>query len=269
ISQEQSKAVSINIEKSPVNISPKIDKKTEEIKSLVEQLADDNVDVSLEAANKLVSLNKDAVPILLQKLKDAPVRLKGQIVFLLGRIKDNSATTALTEILKDDNAYIRRNAAEALGKIADLRALNGLTSTLFDEDISVRERSALALAELKDSSAGQYLTNRLKDEKEERVKSAVVDSLGKLKDKGATEILLKELQDKNDLLYQNSVVFSLGEIGDKKAIADLTAHINKLTKSLEELKKEENKDKPEAKMIIFQLEEAIKIADEAIRKIQQ
>jgi len=229
-----------------------------EIIDLIESLKSDDFPTSRKAADKLASLGKEAVPALLDTLPESSVALKGQIIFLLGRIKDKSATPLLMEMLNDDNAYIRRNAAEALGKIEDNQALYSLTSALLDDDTSVKERSAWALGQLHDAEAVEDLLNILNFEKEERVKSAVVGALAKLKDGGATLTLLDELKAVNDQLYKNLVVAALGEIGDSRALEDLIKYVDELREY-----------KPAEKMFIYQWEESIKIAQEAIEKIQK
>lgn len=239
-------------------LTPWVTDKDKEIKALISVLESSNWNASYEAANKLTSLGKDAVSQLVGSLEGASVALKGQIVFILGRIGDKGAGPILMEALQDDNAYIRRNVAEALGKIKDERALNELAATLFDDDSGVRERSAWALGELNDPRIVGDLIDRMVDEKEERVKSAVVNALAKLKDDWATGALLTELKSQSDLLYKNEVVTALGEIGDSRALSDLIEYIDQLKQY-----------KPTEPVIIFQLKEAIRIAEEAIQKIEE
>jgi HEAT repeat protein len=233
-------------------------KKDSEINVLIEQLKSQNWEVVQKAGDRLVSLGKSAIPALLEALKGANVALKGEIIFILGKIGDKESTPVLIEASKDDNDYIRRNAVEALGKIKDGRALTTLTGALFDNDGSVRECSAWALGELKDPQAVGNLLDRITDEKEERVKSAVVRVLGELKDQKATSTLLAELKSKSDQLYKNEVVISLGEIGDPLAIPELMDYLNNL-----------KQNKPKESIVIFQWEQAIKIAEDTLRKIQE
>ncbi len=230
----------------------------DEIEALIKKLKSEDIQTAQEAADKLVGLGKRAVPKLLEKLQDAPIDLKGQIVFLLGRIGDKEATPTLTEILKDENSYVRRNAAEALGRIKDEVAISALSTALFDDDGGVRERSAWALGELKDSRTVESLLDRISDEKEEGVKSAVVNSLGRIKDQRATPALLTELKSESNQLYKNEVVISLGEIGDQRALADLTEYLDRIKQY-----------KPTEPMLVFQWEHAIKIAEDAIQKIEK
>lgn len=240
-------------------VSPKeVTNEEKEIIALIEDLGSLEWSKVQEATEKLANLGKVAIPKLSEALKEASVGLKGQIVFLLGRIGDKAATPTLIETLKDESPYIRRNAAEALGKIKDEQAIFELTKALFDEDGSVRERSAWVLGELEDNRSIEDLINRMIDEKEERVKSAVVDAFAKIKDQRATLVLLKELSSKSNYLYKNEVVFALGEIGDPRALPGLIEHLDYL-KQLQ----------PTEPMIIFLWEEAIKITEEAIQKIRE
>ncbi len=228
-----------------------------EIDKLITELISEDFGISQKAAEDLFKLGRIAIPKLSEALKGADVGLKGQIIFLLGRIGDKKAAAVLVEMLKDENAYIRRNSAEALGKIKDEESLYQLSTTLFDDDPGVRERSSWAMGELKNALAVENLLNRLSDEKEEKVKVSVVNALGKLSDARATSMLLAELKSKSGQLYKNEVAQALGKAGNRSALLGLQEYLNNL--------KQYN---PTEKMIIFQWEQAIKIAEEAIEKVQ-
>lgn len=230
-----------------------------EIKDLIEQLKNEDFLTSQEAAEKLVNKGKEAVPLLLETLPDASVGLKGQTVFILGRIGDSEATFTLMDVLqKDENAYVRRNAAEALGKIKDETAIDVLSVSLFDSDASVRHRTAWALGELRDAKASGDLLNRMTDEKDRGVKIEIVRALGKIKDWEATPLLLDELNSGYNQPYKNEVVIALGEIADREALEGLREYLNHLMKN-----------RPTEEIYIFEWEEAIRIVKKAIRKIEE
>jgi hypothetical protein len=65
----------------------------------------------------------------------------------------DEAVPALIEALKDDGVEVRRNAAAALGRIGDPRAREGLQAALQDQDEWVREVVADALTKLKGRSS--------------------------------------------------------------------------------------------------------------------
>jgi len=230
----------------------------EAIKAFIKNLESKDWPTAQKAAEDLAKLGKLAVPDLIEALKDASVGLKGQVVFLLGRIGDKQAVSSLTQALKDDNAYIKANSAEALGKIKDETALSNLTTSLFDDDYLVRERSARAIGEINSPNGVEDLINRMADEKDERVKSGVVAAFAKIKDQRATPVLLTELSSVADETYKDQVVFSLGEIGDPRALEGLKQH-------LDYLKQHEPKDP----MARFPWEQAVKITEEAIQKIEK
>ena len=229
-----------------------------EIKTLIKNLENDNFQISQEAADKLTAIGKEAVPLLCETMKNSDTPLKGQIAFILGRIGDTEASSALLCTIKDKNAYIRRNSAEALGKIKDEQAVFALSLTLFDKDISVRQRSAWALGELSHPHGASSLLDRIRDEKEMRVKTAIVNALGNLKDNQAVETLLSELKTYGDQLYKNAVINALAEIKDMSTLSAIIEYADKL-----------KKDKPVDNMLKGQWEESIKIAESAIEKIKK
>lgn len=229
----------------------------ERIKSLIADLESDDLQISQEAADKLTALGKEAVPLLCQGLEGLDTPLKGQIVFILGRIGDKEAIPALLSTIKDENAYIRRNSAEALGKISNEDAIVGLTASLNDEDTGVRERSAWALGEIKSQDATSSLMDAISYEKDDRVKIAAVSALGKIKDVRATQLLTGELGVQSDQLYKNAVVVSLGQNEDPAAVSELVEYVSAL-KEVE----------PHDKMMLFEWQEALNIAENVIQRLR-
>lgn len=231
----------------------------EKIKSLIAALESDDLRISQEAADKLTALGKEALPLLCQGLEGSDTPLKGQIVFILGRIGDKQAIPALLSTIKDENAYIRRNSAEALGKISNEEAIVELTVSLNDEDIGVRERSAWALGEIKSQDTTSLLMDAISYEKDDRVKIAAVSALGKIKDARATQLLTGELEAQSDQLYKNAVVVSLGQNEDPAAVSELVEYVRAL---------KEAKPQDQDKMMLFQWQEALNIAENAIQRLR-
>jgi len=230
-----------------------------ESETLIKQLELSKGQEILVTSDRLVSLGEDAVTYLLKSLTEASeVRLKGALIFILGRIGSKEATVALTEAIKDEkNAYIRRNIIEALGKIQDVRSFDVLVKGLSDQNAIVRERAARALGNLANKEAITSLIAVLSGEKDERVKIAIINALGVLKDKETVNVLFKELASQEDLTYKNEVVIAIGEIGDPSALPVLISYKDKLSQY-----------KPKEAMVLFQIKEAIKIVDTAIKKIE-
>ncbi|MBP7215810.1 MAG: HEAT repeat domain-containing protein [Candidatus Omnitrophica bacterium] len=200
------------------------------VDQLIQQLGDDDIALSQQAAQQLVMRGASVVPALLEKAKEAPVFLKGQLIFVTGRIGDDSAVQGLIEFLKDDNGYIRRNVVEALGKIKDDSASLALAEMLFDDDEMVRMRSALALGALGNSLAVDALLNRMQDEQDAIVKSAIVDALGELKDPRSVALLIQIVSSPGeDFLYKEKAVVALGKIADSAAVPVLEAYLSRLT----------------------------------------
>ncbi len=224
---------------------------------LIMQLGSNDIHEMITAANELAALGSKAVPTLIQALNDESIAIRGQVVFLLGRIADPQATQALIVALNDENAYIRRNAVDALAKIKNSAATTALVERLADEDTVVREHAAMALGELKDKTVTENLAGLLTTEEDITIKQAAIDSLGKLADSRATKILVQELEKHNDLTYQSNVVNSLGSIGDAGSLEALLRYLDHLRAS-----------EPEDPLARFPWEEAVRATEEAIHKIK-
>lgn len=86
-----------------------------------------------------------AVPALIDTLKDPEADVREQVAWALGAIGDKRAVDGLVSALSDSSPAVRRQAAWALGAIGDHRAVPGLTKALKDSDAGVRRQAAWAL----------------------------------------------------------------------------------------------------------------------------
>lgn len=226
--------------------------------SLMEKLKNNNSDIAQAAADELVSLGRKTVVIIGEMLKISDEPLRGELTFILGRIKDKEVTPFLIEALNDENAYIRRNTVEAIGKVRDEESIPALIYRLSDEDNAVREKSAWALGELRDSLATGELLNRLNDQEEsDEVKTAVLEALSKIKDQSVTGDLVNQLKLDVDQGYKNEVVAALGEIADPLTEQELSSYLDNL-----------KQDTPEDQSLLFGWQGDVKIAEEALMKIR-
>ena len=224
----------------------------------MEKLKNNNSDIAQAAADELVSLERKAIVIIGEMLKVSDEPLRGELVFILGRIKDKEATPSLIEALNDENAYIRRNTVEAMGKVRDEESIPALIYRLSDEDNAVREKSAWALGELRDSLATGELLNRLNDQEEsDEVKTAVLEALSKIKDQSVTGDLVNQLKLDVDQGYKNEVVAALGEIADPLTESELSSYLDNL-----------KQDATGDQSLLFGWQGDVQIAEEALMKIR-
>jgi len=89
--------------------------------------------------------SSEAVPALIEALKDPEAGVREQVAWALGAIGDRRAVDGLLGALSDSSPGVRRQAAWALGAIGDHRAVPGLTKALKDSDAGVRKQAAWAL----------------------------------------------------------------------------------------------------------------------------
>jgi HEAT repeat protein len=87
----------------------------------------------------------EAVPALIEALKDTDAGVREQVAWALGAIGDRRAVDGLVAALGDGVAGVRKQAAWALGALGDRRAVPGLTRALKDADAGVRKQAAWAL----------------------------------------------------------------------------------------------------------------------------
>ena len=89
--------------------------------------------------------SSEAVPALVEALKDSDAGVREQVAWALGAIGDRRAVDGLVGALGDAAAGVRKQAAWALGAIGDKRAVAALTKSLKDPEAGVRKQAAWAL----------------------------------------------------------------------------------------------------------------------------
>jgi HEAT repeat protein len=97
--------------------------------------------------------DREAVPLLVEALKDPDDKTRIYVLWALGTLGDPGARTSLEGALADPDPGLRKTAAFALGELGDRAAVPRLTASLDDAAADVRWNAALALARLK-SDAG-------------------------------------------------------------------------------------------------------------------
>lgn len=95
----------------------------------------------------------EAVPLLVDALKDSDDKTRIYVLWALGTLGDPGAESALQGALADPDPGLRKTAAFALGELGDRAAVPRLTAALDDGVADVRWNAALALARMK-SDAG-------------------------------------------------------------------------------------------------------------------
>jgi hypothetical protein len=130
-------------------------------------LKSSNIVIKREAIRKIGTLEiKEAVPVLINLLKEDSEEISADIIEALGKIGDNAAVKPLIAMLNKDNALIRVKAIEALGRIGDRKAVPALSSILEQKD-SKSESDVLtaiwALGNIGDRSAEPTLNSLLGD----------------------------------------------------------------------------------------------------------
>jgi HEAT repeat protein len=192
----------------------------EALPELIEALKDIDIWVRCSAAEALGNIGDSvAVPGLIEALKDIDNRVRRSALTALVEIGDTGAVPGLIEALKDTDNWVRCRAAEALGQIGDKVAVPGLIEALKDKDYEVRRSALTALVEIGDTEAVPALILALKDT-DIWVRFSAAEALGKFGDKVAVPGLIEALKDTDDLVRRNAVE-ALVKIGDKVPVVAL------------------------------------------------
>jgi HEAT repeat protein len=184
-----------------------------EAKRLIAQLAD--VTKRDRAAQDLIRMGGDAVPLLIESLQTKDVYLLPLYQQILARIP--SATPSLTKILTTAHPVIRARVAEVFAISKDRSAVPTLLEALQGEYFTVRSRAALALGKIGDTKAMQPLLQALKD-KEDEVRSAACIALGLFKDPSTFDDITNVLLDDPKIEVRQAAARALGNTQHSAAL---------------------------------------------------
>jgi len=140
-----------------------------EIISLVENLGNENKKIVLESQEKLLEMKEDALPILIEALKNNNYKIRGHAAYTIGLTGSEKALEPLIITLEDKNKTVRLWAIIALGKLKNPGAADSLKITLQDEDKMIRAFSAQSLALTGNETSVKTLREALKVERDPSV----------------------------------------------------------------------------------------------------
>jgi HEAT repeat protein len=170
---------------------------------LIKALQDPEVSVRQAAIESLGRVRDyRAVKPLLQLLGS---ELKADVLLALSQLGSADAVPALLDLLKDKDMMIQTLAAEALGQIGDKQAVPQLIGLLKHRNVDVRVAAADALGKIGDPSANAPMISILSSD-DLQLKRAAARSLGSVGDKDAIQPLLKMLNTGDNTVRREALV---------------------------------------------------------------
>ena len=142
---------------------------------LFTQLRSTDPDERLKAANALLLYDSEVVPRLIEEYGSGFIRVRFEVVKLLGRIRDPQAVPVLIEALGDKSSNVAQAAAWSLGQLRAPAALGPLLTYTHDGSKGMRGQvfrslgtcHSFAVAPVLSDSAHQAILRALRDEEEE------------------------------------------------------------------------------------------------------
>lgn len=147
------------------------------IQPLIEALADFDKSVREQATLSLSRIGKAAVEPLSEAMKEPKWETRYRAAEALGKIADEKAVKPLIQGLKDNRDHVRYMAAKGLKELGDSDAIEPMIILLKDENRYVRMMAVRALGAIGGKKVSEALNAALADEKDEKVREAIVEAL--------------------------------------------------------------------------------------------
>ncbi len=142
----------------------------------------------------------------LKIMQDDPEKwIRATLGYVLSIIDYPEALQVIIDLLKDDDPDVRKNAALALSSRAKEAQTELLVKMLADPIPFVRLQAVITLGRLKIVSAVPWLVKMLKTDRNFKIRSAVITSLGHIGDKNGIPTLQSALRDRDSRVRANAV----------------------------------------------------------------
>lgn len=174
------------------------------VRDLVRTLGDEDPDVVVTAVDSLRDVGRQAVPYVIEGLRDPADRVRAGSARALGVLDDGRAVEPLVSALADGAPGVRVQAALALGNLGRLDAVPALVKALTDQPPAVRANAALSLGQTVRLARAR---RALSPQEAEQARRAVQPLIGALSDREAA--------------VRGHAAMSLGVLGDPLALAPL------------------------------------------------
>jgi len=178
-----------------------------------------------------VALSQQQRQSLISDLSSSAVNTRIHAISALGLEKVRDAVPNLIQLLKDDNPHVRAESATALGILKVKNAGPRLYQImLHDSSPLVRARATLALAEIEYTGAMSAISQSL-DRPDIRERMAAVRALGKFGGPKAFNHLIRLLRSGTPELRE-TVIEALGDLGDRQVVRYLFRYLEQGTTRL-------------------------------------
>jgi HEAT repeat protein len=171
-----------------------------------------------KVAIALRTVGVQALPLLLQVLRDEQWTRRRGAAWALGEVGDAAAVPGLVEALADDESLVRREAAMALRMLGDVDALPMLIDALRDPDARVRKSVSEAVVSFK-AHALPGLVDLLRDPAV-ALKRVGLEAIAAIGDSNAAAAVVPLLQNRNAEMRALAIAV-LGRMKSADAVAPL------------------------------------------------
>ncbi len=202
----------------------------EAIPSVVDALKDKQVDVRRAAVETLGAIGSQQVlPHVLEALRDSQSEVRRSAAYALKRLGN---VAVLIDALNDKQHDVREAAAEALSLVGDEQAIPELVHGLDDERLDVRKIVIRTLQQIGGEQVIPSLLHTLADSSKE-MRLTAVEALGRI---GAVDNIYSRLRivsglvkilDDEEPLVRWAAAYALGQIGDPEVVPFLAQALRK------------------------------------------
>jgi HEAT repeat protein len=197
------------------------------IQSLIDTLADENILIQQKAVESLVRIGNEAVPYLITSLDSDKRDTKANAIEALGLIGNQSAVPNIITLLKKHSnlngregladQYIRVNSIIALGKLKSKDAIPFLEEILKTERPIDKAWCLTSLYEIDPSDSKFQTIFENAKSNDSSVRNVIIRFLSEQKDPKVLPVLKEALSDKEWFL-RDTAANAIGQIGSKEQI---------------------------------------------------
>lgn len=162
------------------------------------------------------------LPQLVEHLGDGNTYQRRGLTHLITRIGNSSTLDKIIPLLHDDDREIKKTAIAIMGEIGGTSATMHIASLIGVDDWWVRKKAVEALAKIKDPQSLDSLLAQLDREKDPKIKSDIISTLGDIGDAETARRILPHINNE-DLVLRQQVVDAVERTADASIVSDVIA----------------------------------------------
>ena len=186
------------------------------------ELLGDSMDVVRDVARRIIQ-SKGGVavlPRLIEQIKEGNHYKRRELAELITEFATPTTLVKITPLLHEDDREVKKTAISLIGAIGGESAARHIMVLVGSDDHWIRKKAVETLATLKDPACKDALLNQLDVERDPKIKTEIIKTVGEVGDAESARRILPHI-DNDDMVLRQAVVEAIENTADSSIVHDV------------------------------------------------